>query len=41
MDVLFLLSFFSPFDFLDSIKSIALQLSPFHAWCRILTKATS
>lgn len=26
-------------DFLDLIKSFALQLSPLQAWCRILTKA--
>ena len=28
-------------NFLNSIKSIAPQLSPFQAWCRILTKAIS
>ncbi|WP_422444686.1 MULTISPECIES: hypothetical protein [unclassified Endozoicomonas] len=28
-------------DFLDSIKSIAPQLSSFQPWFRILTKATS
>ncbi|UYM15252.1 hypothetical protein [Endozoicomonas euniceicola] len=28
-------------DFFDSIKSIAPQLNPINAWCRILTKAVS